>query len=33
MATQLLERGAHWTALSTAYEVAMGYPLQWSAAE
>lgn len=26
LATKLLERGVHWTMLSTAYEVAMGFP-------
>ncbi len=30
LATRLLERGVHWTMLSTAYEVAMGFPSQWS---
>lgn len=30
MATQLLERGVHWTAISTAYEIAMGFPFQWT---
>ncbi len=33
LATKLLERGVHWTMLSTAYEVAMGFPSQWSAGE
>jgi hypothetical protein len=33
MATRLLERGVSWTAISTAYEVAMGLPSQWSAVE
>jgi hypothetical protein len=33
LATKLLERGVHWTMLSTAYEVAMGFPSQWSAVE
>ena len=28
LATRLLERGVHWTMLSTAYEAAMGFPLQ-----
>ncbi len=33
LATKLLERGIHWTMLSTAYEVAMGFPSQWSDVE
>lgn len=33
LATKLLERGVHWTMLSTAYEVAMGFPSGWSAVE
>jgi hypothetical protein len=33
MATQLLGRGVHWTAISTAYEIAMGFPSQWTAVE
>ena len=33
MATRLLERGVHWSAISTAYEVAMGFPSRWTAGE
>jgi hypothetical protein len=33
LATKLLELGVHWTAIGTAYELAMGYPSQWSVAE
>jgi hypothetical protein len=31
LATRLLERGVHWTLISTAYEVAMGYSPQHTA--
>lgn len=32
LATELLGRGVPWWAVSTFYEAAMGFPLQWSAA-
>lgn len=32
MATRLLTLGAHWTVVSQVYDLAMGFPLFWSAA-
>ena len=33
LATKLLERGVHWTMISTAYEVSMGFPSKYTEIE